>query len=152
VAATCVVALAALVLLGLNLLQAGFACHSENTECAYSASKNGVYTGMLRGTGSPRVVEASFGSLTGSSVPRDVAPDGRYCLLWTHEREALAIALAGPPPLAAGRSYVALGPWHATHGGSAPLGCQTSSMTIPWDLASDLFGSWQFGLSKGELG
>ena len=54
-------ALVALGLLGANTLQAGFACHGENIECAYSATKNGVYTGAFRGTGSPRVVEASFG-------------------------------------------------------------------------------------------
>jgi hypothetical protein len=63
VGAACVVSLVALLLLGINTLQAGFACHSENTYCAYSASKDGVYTGAFRGTGSPRVVEASFGSL-----------------------------------------------------------------------------------------
>jgi hypothetical protein len=71
-----VVSLVAFVLLGINTLQAGFACHSENVYCAYSASKDGVYTGALRGTGSPHVVEASFGLLLRSSVPLDVAPDG----------------------------------------------------------------------------
>jgi hypothetical protein len=149
VGSACVVALVALVLLGVNTLEAGFACHGENIECAYSASKNGVYTGAFRGAGSPRLVEASFGSLLRSSVPLDVAPDGHYCLVWTHEREASAIARVEPPPLATGPSYVPLGPWHATQGRSAPPGCQTSSMTIPWDLASDLFGSWQFVLLTG---
>jgi hypothetical protein len=149
VAGACVVSLVAFVLLGINTLQAGFACHGENVYCAYSASKDGVYTGAFRGTGSRRVVEASFGSLLRSSVPLDVAPNGHYCLVWAHEREASAIADARPPPLAAGPSYVPLGPWHASQGGSAPPGCQTSSMAIPWDLASDLFGTWQFVLLIG---
>jgi hypothetical protein len=146
--ATLVAALVALIMLAVNLIGAQIACHTGDTAtCAYSASKDGYYSGTFLATGTGRVVNANFGSLQDQHpVPLAVRPNGRFCMVWAHERTATATPSRTDrrPLTTTTPGAVPLGDWRPSASVGVPPGCQRSSIGIAWDRASDLTGSWQY--------
>lgn len=134
-------------MLAVTLIGAELACHTGDVAtCAYSATKDGFYQGRFLATGSNRVVNAYFGSLQDErATSLAVAPAGRFCIVWAHERVAEVSPLRHGEPLVRGPvQSVLLKNWRPTPPTRVPAGCQRSSVTIPWDRASDLTGSWRY--------
>lgn len=133
-------------LIAVNWLRAATACAWDTSTCAFGRAKNGFYGGAFLPTGSNRLVAAEFGSRTRlPAIELKVRPDGAFCIVWAHEREATATAPVGTESLgASGYRSVNLGAWHSEQTAPMPKGCQKTSTDVPWDRADDLMASWQF--------
>lgn len=140
------VAVATVLLLGLNCLRGATRCAWGTSNCAYSAQKSGYYAGKLTLTGHPRVVGLALGSRPGArpiSLRLDDA--GRYCVVWAHERSAVATSLRQGQQFATnGYRSVPLAPWRALGRSGPPVGCQHVTAGVPWNRQSGLESAWQF--------
>jgi hypothetical protein len=144
----------AVFLIGWNGLRAATACAWDTSDCAYSAAKDGYYSGTFTVSPVARVTRAvlpvSFGSRK-RLAPVELRTDSsaRFCIVWGHERGALMTVRTGTTAFGTSsyRSFD-LGPWHPAQGHN-PTGCQRSGAVIPWDHAEDLSTSWEFALLLG---
>jgi hypothetical protein len=107
-----------------------------------------MYQGRFPATGEVRQVAVAFGSRRGgASVPMRVTVDGRFCIVWAHERDASATAAPASEAIGAdGARSADLGAWLPSRTVPIPAGCQRVSATVPWDHSDDLRQTWEFAL------
>jgi len=113
---------------------------TENSSCAHSHAKNGIYQGVLGAGSSQGRARASTAFTVHFSSRRDAHRDvsgfttdaqGGYCIVWAEERST---------PVASYDDTVASikADWRPLAGAKPPTGCQAGDRGIPWNRADDL--------------
>jgi hypothetical protein len=131
-----VVAMAAFVVLFLDLVAGGFACGTDTAYCALTREKNGYYEATLPAVQQGAPLQVSLESLRGEEPVRFTAgPGGSVCIVWAQEHVT--------PFVTANGQTTGLQHWQS---GQPPPGCQTSDVAIPWNRAEGVTSRWQYKL------
>ena len=128
-----------------HFVAAELSCGLENTYCAESRHKNGVYRGVLVDAHGRRLTNAPFSvafETRRNEDPNEVggfSTDrfGNYCIVWARERIIPIAYFDG--------SYRSIrSPWQPLNGSQRPRNCQEGNHGIPWNRADDSKSSPQF--------
>jgi len=137
----------------------GLACSGDNSKCARTSVKNGVYEArIVTKDGTPfrdQPIQVYFNSRQSEEEPRVAFhTDGNadLCIQWANEPTyPNVITLADTPLFTEFRGYgyadqgpvAYLGGWRDLEGQDPPTDCQSSNVGIPWYRAYDAHDSWQ---------
>jgi hypothetical protein len=122
-----------------------FQCGLDTSNCAVSASKNGIYQGVLIDeeyrTWADTSFSVAFASRRSSRPVGGFATDahGEYCIVWAHERITPRAHVEDGGP-----SIQVDAPWRPLNGADPPPGCDAGDEGIPWNRGDDLQNTPQF--------